>query len=529
MSDFNLGTIRVVDNGDGVYRYPIRGAKTVQDKITDDQGKVLKPYDPKVRATLKQLGIHSLQGLKLNPASLYLTQLQSAEREALTGNTRGVQDAIRLARQAAADAKLTFAEKRAETALTQSLKVELGNLVKRAHILANLGEVVALGDVFNGGRDILSRLRVPLDQAAAQQLPLTPELIAKLEKQAMVQALPLLWKKVRSFSDAGNVERTLENIRYLKEYSQRGQTPLNGVQRKLLAEYLRKAYGNSIDLHFREAGKKAMAGDVPGTRLYLNRAIDAARYAGEAWDRRHRDRCRKLIEKALFFSPVFLFAEAERASKAGDVDQVRRSVQQARDYRKVLGKPLPTNYEKLAKLLREQALLLSVDVLLGKAAQQVTTVEKKGDMTRLHAYIAEARKNARLAKITLSAAQKTSIRLILDKAFAAAIAWRFRSAEHSADLGKVDDTFVPLNEARTLAKRGGLSFDEAKAKTLVDRALTLGIDLHFKAAESFAQTKDSDNVYLHLATVRDYYRRLGKAYDVKRGKAILKILNSPGP
>ena len=524
MGNYLLGPIRVVDNGDGIYHPPLSGSKKTQDKLTDTQGKPIKINGPKAQAALKLLGIKSLQGLRLTPASQYLLQLSGAEKDAKAGHTRLVQSKTLLARQAARKAGLPFAEARAHATLTSSLKKELTIIVLRARRFALQGKVVALRDTFNGARDILARLRIPLDQAKAKGLPFTQKLLAKLEHRAMVRALPILWKQGRAFARSGNVERTLGTIRQIEEYSLLTKTALGPRRKKLLKNLTKIAYAHSVNLHFKRAAKKARAGDLAGTWIYLNRAKEASQLARQTWTQARLTKARKILEECLYRSPLFLFSQAQDKARNGKVAEVRQLIQQARDNRKLINKPLPQSFEPMAKQLINRALIFSVDILLGKAGRAAWGVSKRGNMAQVHAYINEAKKNASLAKILLSAAQKTSIKQISGKAFKAAISWRYRQAAYSAERGKVDDTTVPLNEARALSKRAGLTFDKGKAHGLIRQALTKGIELHFNTARAFAKAGDKVNTYLHLDTVRDYFRRLGTVFDTQRGHGILQFL-----
>ncbi|MCC7345524.1 MAG: hypothetical protein IT573_11345, partial [Deltaproteobacteria bacterium] len=180
-----------------------------------------------------------------------------------------------------------------------------------------------------------------------------------------------------------------------------------------------------------------------------------------------------------------------------------------------------------AEAAEQKALRLSVDVLLAQASAAVAEVKKNGGLSKVKDFIAQARANAALAKTALSAAQETSAASLLTQAYQAAVDWRFAQARGSASLGKVDDTIVPLNAGRELAKQGGIGFDEAAAQKLIEQALRKGIELEFAAAEKFAQAGDAGNTEFHLELARDNARRLGETFDEKRAAKIVKMLPSP--
>jgi hypothetical protein len=172
----------------------------------------------------------------------------------------------------------------------------------------------------------------------------------------------------------------------------------------------------------------------------------------------------------------------------------------------------------------QKALQLSVDVLLRRASKQVDQVKKDGGISKVKAFLDQARANAAVIGSSLSSAQETSAGQILTQAYAAAVEWRFGQAEASADLGKVDDTVVPLNAGRELAKQGKVSFDEARAKRATETALTNGIELEFQIAEKIAAGGDREATLRHLDTARENARRVGQKFDEARAKRIVDLL-----
>ncbi len=527
MGDFILGPIKIVDNGDGVYHLPAKGAKNPQDEVQDLQGKAVKPTGAEAQQALKELGISSLVGLKLSPASRYLEMLSQAKGFAAQGDTLQTQDYLHKARLAAAEAKLPFKEDRAAAILKTSLEKELDLVVDRAKSLADAGDVLALADAFAAGREILSRLGVPFDQAKAKGYAFHQELIDQLEPKAYAKAVSLAWKKAELASQDGNVVRTQEAVVKVREYAQRGKVTLSADEEKALAEFERKAYELSIEKNLTEAGAYALQGDVENARFYILKAKDAALVAKTPLSPKQECRIARMERAALHNAPDFLLPLAEAKADLGDVEATRALIQKAVEARAQIGMKLSKAERSRADTAEQKALRLSVDVLLAKAAAAVAEVKKNGNISKVRAFLDQARENAALAKTTFSSAQETSAKGILTQAYQAAVDWRFAQARGSAALGKVDDTTVPLNAGRELAKQGGLSFDETEAKKLTDEALTRGIELEFQAAEKFAKAGDADNTNLHLETARDNARRLGVKFDEKRAAGILKQLPVP--
>ncbi|MCE9624992.1 MAG: hypothetical protein K8R69_06005 [Deltaproteobacteria bacterium] len=524
MGDFVLGPIKVVDNGDEVYQSPIQGSKKPQDEVVDLQGQAVKPTGPEARQALKELGIKTLVGLRLSPASRYLEMLAQAKSYAAQGDTFQTQDRLQKARMAAAEAKLTFKEDKASDILKTSLEKELSDLVTRAKKLADAGEVLALQDVFSAGREILSRLQVPFDQAKAKGYAFHQDLISQLETKAYANAMPLMWERAEIASQQGQVQKTQDNILKVREYAQRGQLTISADQEKQLVEFERQAYEFSIDKDLAEAAAYALQGDVAQTRGWISKARDAAVLAKKPLKCKQEARIAAMERTVLHNAPDFLLTQAEAKADLGDVDAVRDLVQKAKDARGDIKEVLDKAELARAEAAEQRALRLSVDLLLGKATSAVAEVKKNGNLSKIRAFIAQARENAALAKTSLSSAQETSVASILKQAYQAAVDWRFAQATYSAGLGKVDDTIVPLNAARDLAKQGQVSFDEAAATKLIESALTQGIELEFKVAEGFAASGDAVNTYLHLDLVRDHARRLGQKVDEKRVTKIVKLL-----
>jgi len=218
-----------------------------------------------------------------------------------------------------------------------------------------------------------------------------------------------------------------------------------------------------------------------------------------------------------------LLPQAEAAADQGDVAATRGWIQQAKDARRELGLDLSKAQAARADAAEQKALRLSVDALLGEAAVAVAEVKKNGNLNQVKLILQHARRNAELARTPFSATQENNAQGTLGQAYQAAVGWRFAQATHSADLGKVDDTMVPLNAGREMAKQGGLNFDETAAAQLIETALTNGIELEFTTAEKFAAAGDEANTFLHLDTARDDTRRLGKAFDTPRSEKILRL------
>lgn len=527
MGEFALGPIKIVDNGDGVYQPPAKGAKSPQDEVQDLQGKAVKPTGAEAQQALKALGASSLTGLKLSPASRYLEMLAQAKAFAAQGDTSQTQDRLLKARLAASEARLPFQEDRAADILKTSLEKELDLLVARAAPLADAGDVLALADVFAAGREILSRLQVPFDQAKAKGYAFHQELIDRLEPKAYANAMPLAWKKAEVASRAGEVPRCREAIAKVREYAARGKLTLTADQEKQLAELERAAHEASIEPYLAEAAAFALQGDVESTLDYLTRAKDAATLAKVSLNSKQEARVTRMERTALHNAPDFLLPQAEAQADLGDVEATRALIQRAKEARAQIGLKLSKAERGRAEAAEQKALRLSVDVLLAKASAAVAEVKKNGNLSKVRDLVAQARANAVLVKTALSAAQETSVASILTQAYQAAVDWRFAQARGAAALGKVDDTIVPLNAGRELAKQGRLSFDEAAAQKLIDQALLQGIELEFEAAEKFALAGDAANMEFHLELARDNARRLGKKFDEKRAAKVRKLLPSP--
>lgn len=524
MGDFVLGPIKIIDNGDGIYRFPLKGAKKTQDEVVDLQGKKVTPTGAQALKVLRELGVSTLQGLRLSPASLYLEMMEQARGFASQGDTLQTQDRLLKARLAAAEAKLRFNEERAAAILKSSLEKELHVIADRARKHADAGEVLALHDTLNAGREILSRLAVPLDEAKGKGYSFTPELIEQLEQKGYTQALPIFWKKVEAASQAGNVPRVHEAVAKLREYAKRGRTNLTPDEETRLAELERKTYEISVENNLTEAAAFALQGDRERTGYYIAQAKDAALIAKLPLNSQQKRRIVRMEHLALCNAPSFLLKKAEEKADAGEVEEVRALIQKAKDARAQTGYPLSQAETIRAEAAERKALQLSVDVLLGQAAGLIPQVKRNGNLQGIRQLITRARLNAALANITLSAAQETSVQSLFTRAYRAAVDWRFAQAASSAALGKVDDTTVPLNAGRELAKQGGVNFDEAAAAELIQTALTKGLELEFTAAEKFAKAGDAENAQFHLETARDFSVRLGKKFDKLRAEKILKLL-----
>lgn len=524
MSDFTLGPIKVIDNGDGVYNEPVKGAKTPQDEIVDGAGKSVTPTGAEAQAALKALGIGSLKGLKLSPASNYLDAMGQAQSYAAAGDTPRTQKQLRRARSAAAEAKLPFSESRATGILEKALTKELDGIVARATQASANGEVIPMQDALSAGREILGRLNVPLDQAKAKGLALTPDVINQLETQGYGKALPEKWKEAEAAASAGQVWRYQSARDKIREYASRGGQTLSQAEEKKLGDLELESYRNSVDLHLDDATVAAKLGDVESARGHIRAADDAALLGKKKLSASQKFRRNSAERDALRNAPDFLFAKADAKAAAGDPEAARSLIQEAKDCRAQIGRGFTSAETKRAEGIEKKALQLSIDVLLKKSSTQVDQVKKDGSLTKVRSFIDQARANAALIGSALSAAQETSVSQTLTQAYDAAVEWRFKQAEHSANLGKVDDTVVPLNAGRELAKQGQVSFDESRAKTLTDTALGKGVDLELEIAEKIASTGDREATLRHLDLARENARRAGLKFDEAKATKIMALL-----
>ncbi|HKY62193.1 MAG TPA: hypothetical protein VJR29_02150 [bacterium] len=524
MSDFTLGPIKVIDNGDGVYNEPVKGAKTTQDQIVDGAGKTVSSGGADAKAALQALGVKSLQGLRLSPASRYLEAMGQAQSLAAQGDTPQVQERLRKARTAAADAKLPFSETRAANLIEKSLVAELRLVVARAMLASSNGEIVQMQDAVSAGREILGRLNLTLDQAKAQGLALTADVIVQLETVGYTKALSLKWKEAETAAKSGELARFQGARDKVREYADRAGQTLTQAEEKKLGDLEVETHQSSVDRNLAEAETAAKAGDVELTRLYLKDVDQAAVLGNKALSTKQKFRRSSAEREALRNAPDFYLPLAEDKADLGEVEQARAYLQLAKDCRAQVGRSLTKAESQRADLIELLALQNSVDVLLKRASKQVDQVKKDGSISKVRAFIDQARINAALVGSTLSPAQETSVAQILTQAYDAAVEWRFSQAENSADLGKVDDTVVPLNAGRELAKQGKVSFDEARAQRVLDTALLNGIELELQIAEKIAAKGDREATLRHLDQARENARRVKQKFDEARAKKIVDTL-----
>ncbi|HEX5033303.1 MAG TPA: hypothetical protein VFW62_02370, partial [bacterium] len=317
MSDFTLGPIKVIDNGDGIYNEPVKGAKTTQDQIVDGAGKTVSSSGADAKAALRALGIKSFQGLRLSPASRYLEAMGQAQVSAGQGDTLQVQERLRKARTAAADAKLPFSESRATALLKKSLHQELDLVVARANLAAANGEIFNMQDALSAGREILGRLNLTLDQAKTQGLSLTEDVIDLLEIQGYGVALPKKWKEAEAEAKAGDLTRFQAARDKIGEYAARAGQALSLAEEQQLTDWEIEAHRNSVDVHLAAAETAAKVGDVDLARLHLTAAEQGAVLGQKALSTKQKFRLSSAEREALKNAPDFYLPLAE--AKAGDL------------------------------------------------------------------------------------------------------------------------------------------------------------------------------------------------------------------
>jgi len=481
MSEFQLDNLRILDNGDGIFHdrapsptRPLRsGVRRVADQIQDSEGHPLLPDAAQVRTLMTSLGVTTLQGLRLSPASQYLSCLAEAEGFSRSGRTPEARRSLEACREWARQARLTFNEARGEQILMRSAVAELGQLERDAAQAAEAGNLVGFEDARNAARDVVARTGTPLENWESSGLPFPPSRARLLELRSLRQARPALLQQAEGFSQEGAVTRLQETLARLREYYVRAGDPISETLQGQWRDLERGAQLRASAVALRSAGEQAALGQVVGFRRLASEARDAARLGGV---------------------------------------------------------PLNSEQEATLQSLERQAFAASANRLmdeLGNRIRAAAARENEIDMDQARATLQEARVHAELSGTAWSPAQETRAVQLRREAFLANIAWRFRQAREAAALGKVDDTLVPLRAGRDMANQAGLPFDETQASDLLRQATSNGIELSFHNAECFALAHDETNARIHLETARDYCLRLQQIFPEARAREILTLIQRP--
>lgn len=481
MSEITLGTLRIVDNGDGVFRNRAPaatarlrpGIRREADRILDAEGRELRPDAAEVRTLLATLGLTSLQGLRLSPAGQYLASVSEAERLAREGRTPEARRNLEAAREWARQAGLTFNETRAEQILMRSAVAELGQLETEARAAAEAGNVVAFEDARQAARDVLGRLGTPFEQWESSGLPFPPSRARTLEIRALRQARPALLQRATSLAESGAVARLQETLARLRLTYSRAGDPLTEETAAQLQALERRAHAQALPDYFRRA---------------------------------------------------------EEAATQGQVEEYRRLAAQVRDAARLSGTPFPRDSETRLQVLESRAFTVSATRLLDQLEPRIARArqrEEEIDMDEVRITLQRSREHATLSGSPWNADQTSRAERLRAQAFEANLAYRFRQAREAAAQGKVDDTLVPLRAAREMAAQGGIVFDEARAATLLNQALINGVELSFRNAACFALSLDEPNARVHLETARDYCARLHQVFPEDRAREVLALLRRP--
>lgn len=481
MSEITLGTLRIVDNGDGVFRNRAPaatarlrpGIRREADRILDAEGRELRPDAAEVRALLATLGLTSLQGLRLSPAGQYLASVSEAERLAREGRTPEARRNLEAAREWARQAGLTFNETRAEQILMRSAVAELGQLEAEARAAAEAGNLVALEDARQAARDVLGRIGTPLEQWESSGLPFPPSRAQALEIRALRQARPALLQRATSLAESGAVARLQETLARLRDTYSRAGDPLTEETAAQLQALERRAHAQALPDYFRRA---------------------------------------------------------EEAATQGRVEEYRRLAAQVRDTARLSGTPFPRDSETRLQALESRAFAASANRLLDQLEPRIARArrrEEEIDMDEVRITLQSSREHATLYGNPWSADQASRAERLRAQAFEANLAYRFRQAREAAAQGKVDDTLVPLRAAREMAAQAGIAFDEARAAALLHQALVNGVELSFRNAACFALSLDEPNARIHLETARDYCARLHQVFPENRAREILALIRRP--
>lgn len=478
MSEIQFDTLRIQDNGDGVFhaqapRAGVRlgsGVTRSADRITDTQGQTLDPAGPVVRDFMSRLGITTIEGLRLNPARQYLESFPLAEQAASQGDTVEARRVLEQGRLYATQAHLAFNESRGEQIIMRSSIQELRLLERDANSQADAGNVTAVEDAIRAARDVLIRLGTPLENWESSGLPFPPSAATVIEQRAFRQAIPSVILQAERSAQEGNVLRTREHLELIRQYFARASDP------------------------------------VPESM---------------------RTRLNEIERQSLIHAVTSYLAQAATPSQQGNVDATRALIQQAREASRLSSTPFTAEQNNAASLLERQAYQNAIPRLferIDQALQSAQDTHRTANVAGIRLQIQAIRDDAALSLNPLTVEQEARIRQILDRAYQIDIEWRFHQAEGGANLGKVDDTIVPLNAARELAAQHQIPFDERWADALLRLALTNGVDLSFRNAQCFALAGDEANMRLHLSHARDYSARIGQAFSESRAREAEALL-----
>src|SRR4029434_4240443 len=134
-SFFLIDSILIEDkDGNGVF-----DPKT--DKIEDTNGRSLRPDSQEVKKVLSQIGVKSLNGLRLSSARTFINSLKDAEYSSKAGAPEEVERSLSQLRTSSADLKVSFSKAREEKILKEAYFNALNRAMKQAKGFSDLGNI----------------------------------------------------------------------------------------------------------------------------------------------------------------------------------------------------------------------------------------------------------------------------------------------------------------------------------------------------------------------------------------------------
>ncbi len=477
MTEFQLGSLRIQDNGDGIFHAASpprgvrlgRGVERRADQITDEQGQELAQDSSQIRQALNTLGISSLEGLRLAPAAQYFNALTQARSMAEQGQSLELRGLLDQMRGYATQAHVPFSDSVAEQLVMRASMQELSALETEARARSGEGNVGAVDDAAIAAQDVYRRLGIPVENWEGSGLPFRPSVAQDLLRTACRQSIPHLLELIPALVQEGSVTRFQDAVRRLREYYRRGEVTVPGDLEARLQTW--------------------------NSGVYSARATQA-------------------------------LSQAAAGAERGAVEEVRTLLQEARNAARLSGHPFSADQETRVATIERRALVQSIPLLLDAIdarTQAAEASQREISLAELRSRQQQVRDDATLSGTSLTAAQEERMRQQLQRAYQIDVEWRFRQAADGARQGKVDDTIVPLRAARELALHAGMPFDQARAEGLIHQSLVEGVELSFRNAACFALLRDEANMRHHLEIARDYSARLGQPYPEARAQDVTRL------
>ena len=479
---YEIGSIRIEDKDHNDVFDP------KVDEIKNTLGQGLRPDSSEVKKVLSQMGVKSMNGLRLSSATTFFYTLREAESLAKNGSPEELElYVLAQLRTSSSEMKISFPKDREEKILKQAYQNGLAWALRAAGTFADLGDIdradlwVAKASSYSSKLEKDYGVKPAFDQAEARKILL----------KALPKAMENSFRSAEGIQDQSDpVPFVIEQLKKAEQYASLAGIPFDFERAENL---LRLALAKGVEFHLDAAEEDLFKGRIPESALSI-----VGQYLQQG-------------------AP----SDIERFSLLRRYVLLDRQILQERNEWEAYG--------DLGRFFRLNE-LMKAQLRLGEYIQNQSSLRKAvlgGEVEQLKNLF----QNAEAIALDLRDSYQIDVEFKLDrcwKTFDLALANRlekdFKAARDLALFGDVEQTQDFLYDLRDRTIEWGVEFDEARSESILMEAYTNRLENTYREAGVAAYYGDKKTYGEALKKAEGYSKELGIPFNKKRAQEIRKSM-----